>query len=90
VDILLVPVGGHGSLTPAKASEVISLFEPSLVVPMNYKVKGLTVQLGTLSPFLKEMGLEKPEVEETLKVGKTGLSEETRVVVLQPRGRSEG
>ena len=88
VDILLVPVGGHGSLTPAKASEVISLFEPSLVVPMNYKVKGLTVTLGTLGPFLKEMGLERAETQETLKVGRTGLAEGTRVVVLEPKRRN--
>ena len=89
VDVLLVPVGGHGSLTPAKASEVISLFEPSLVVPMNYKVKGLAVPLGTLNPFLKEMGLEKVETQETLKVRQAGQSEGTRVVVLEPKGRSE-
>ena len=29
VNVLLVPVGGGGSLTPARASEVISLFEPN-------------------------------------------------------------
>ncbi len=85
VDVLLVPVGGHGSLTPAKASEVISLFEPSLVVPMNYKTKGLTVTLGTLTPFLKEMGLEKAETRETLKVVRSGLPEDTRIVVLEPK-----
>jgi L-ascorbate metabolism protein UlaG (beta-lactamase superfamily) len=89
VDVLLVPVGGHGSLTPAQASEVISLFEPSLVVPMNYKVRGLTVKLGTLGPFLKEMGLEKAEAEETLKVREGDLAEGTRVVVLEPKGKAE-
>ncbi len=57
VNVLLVPVGGSGSLTPARASEVISLFEPNIVIPMHYKVPGLQVKLGTLNPFLKEMGL---------------------------------
>ena len=90
VDVLLVPVGGHGSLTPAKASEVISLFEPRLVIPMNYKVPGLIPTLGTLGPFLKEMGLEKAEAQETLKASGTQLAEGTRVVVLEPKGRSEG
>jgi len=90
VNILLVPVGGSGSLTPARASEVISLFEPGLVIPMYYKVRGLKVSLGTLDPFLKEMGLEKVDSQEVLKVSRTSLSEETQVVVLKPRQRNGG
>ncbi len=85
VNVLLVPVGGGGSLTPARASEAISLFEPNVVIPMYYKIKGLNAKLGTLSRFLKEMGVEKVKSEETLKIGQAGLSEETRVVVLTPK-----
>ncbi|MEE8391051.1 MAG: MBL fold metallo-hydrolase [Anaerolineae bacterium] len=90
VNVLLVPVGGSGSLSPARASEVISLFEPSIVIPMYYKVQGLQVKLGTLSRFLKEMGLEKVGSQETLKVGRANLSEETRVIVLEPRQQNGG
>nr|HID12740.1 lactamase [Anaerolineae bacterium] len=90
VNILLVPVGGGGSLTPARASEVISLFEPNLVIPMYYKVRGLNVSLGTLGRFLKEMGLEKVNSQEVLKVSRTSLSEETQVVVLKPKQRNGG
>jgi L-ascorbate metabolism protein UlaG (beta-lactamase superfamily) len=90
VNVLLVPVGGGGSLTPARASEVISLFEPSIVIPMYYKITGLKQKLGTLNGFLKEMGLEKLEAQDTLKVNKSDLSEETQVVVLEPRRRDEG
>jgi L-ascorbate metabolism protein UlaG (beta-lactamase superfamily) len=90
VNILLVPVGGGGSLTPARASEVISLFEPSIVIPMYYKIKDLSLKLGTLEGFLKEMGLEKIDAQESLKVTRTDLSEETQVVVLEPRRRDEG
>jgi len=85
VNVLLVPVGDGGSLTPARASEVISLFEPGLVIPMYYKVRGLKISLGTLGRFLKEMGLEKADSQEVLKVSRTSLSEETQVVVLKPR-----
>jgi len=90
VDVLLVPVGGGGSLTPARASEAISLFEPGLVIPMYYKVRGLEVKLGTLNRFLKEMGLEKVDSQETLKVTRTSLSEETQVVVLEPKQNNGG
>lgn len=90
VDVLLAPVGGGGSLGPAQASEVISLFEPSLVIPMHYKVPGLRVQLGTLDRFLKEMGLEKVDSQEILRVSRTSLSEETQVIVLETRQRNGG
>jgi L-ascorbate metabolism protein UlaG (beta-lactamase superfamily) len=90
VDILLVPVGGMGSLSPAQASEVISLFEPSFVIPMYYKIPGLQVKLGTLSRFLKEMGLEKVDSQEIFKVSRSSLSEETQVIVLEPRQKDGG
>jgi len=86
VDVLLLPVGGGGALTPAKASEVISLFEPSIVIPMYYKIPGLELdaKLGTLNRFLKEMGLDEVETEERFKVTSSSLSDETQVVVLEP------
>lgn len=90
VNILLVPVGGGGSLNPARASEVISLFEPSVVIPMYYKIKGLEKNLDTLSRFLKEMGVEKVDSQDVLKVTRTSLSEETQVVVLEPKHHNNG
>ena len=90
VDVLLVPVGGGGSLTPARASEVISLFEPNIVIPMHYMVPGLTNKLGTLARFLKEMGLEKVDTQDVLKVRKKGLSGETQVVALGVRQQNGG
>ncbi len=90
VDILLVPVGGVGSLGPGQASEVISLFEPSFVIPMYYMIPGLQVKLGTLSRFLKEMGLDKVDSQEAFKVSRSSLSEETQVIVLEPRQKDGG
>lgn len=85
VDVLLIPVGGDGGLTPALASEVISMLEPSIVVPMQYKIPGLEISLGTLNRFLKQMGVEKSEPEESLKVSSRGLPSETEIVILEPR-----
>lgn len=83
VDVALVPVGGGEALTPAQAAEVISLIEPSIVVPMHFKTKGLKMDLGEVGPFLSEMGISDAEPEESLKVTKSSLSDETQVVVLR-------
>jgi len=84
VDIALVPVGGGGALSPSQAPEVISLIEPSIVVPMHYKTGAMDLKLGTIKRFLSEMGISEKEALPSLKISKSGLSEDTQVVVLEP------
>ena len=87
VNVALVPVGGGGGLNAAKAAEVISLLEPNIVIPMHYATKDAKLKLDSLDKFLKEMGLGATEPEESIKVTKTGLPQETRVVVLNYQGK---
>jgi L-ascorbate metabolism protein UlaG (beta-lactamase superfamily) len=83
VQIALVPVGGGKGLGPAKAAEVINLIEPSIVIPMHYKTGEEKLELGTITGFLSEMGLAETEPLPSLKLTKSGLSDETQVVVLE-------
>jgi L-ascorbate metabolism protein UlaG (beta-lactamase superfamily) len=83
VNIALVPIGGGSSLNAAKAAEVISLLEPSIVIPMHYGMSKSLIKLEPLSKFLKEMGLTTVETEESIKVqSQVSLPEEIRVMVL--------
>ncbi len=82
VHIALVPVGGGNGLNAAKAAEVISLLEPNIVIPMHYGLKACKIQLDPLSKFLKEMGLTAAEAVPSLKISRSGLPDETKVVVL--------
>lgn len=83
VNVALVPVGGGGGLNAAKAAEVISLLEPNIVIPMHYATQDAKLKLDSLDKFLKEMGLSASQPEASLKVTRTGLPEETHVVVLE-------
>jgi L-ascorbate metabolism protein UlaG (beta-lactamase superfamily) len=83
VDVALVPVGGGGALAPGEAAEVISLIEPSIVVPMHYKTGAETVKLGTVSRFLSEMGISKLQPQPDLKITKSGLGDSTQVMLLE-------
>ncbi len=83
VNVALVPVGGGGGLNAAKAAEVISLIEPNIVIPMHYSTPDAKVTLDSLNKFMKEMGLNKQEAQPSLKVSRSGLPEETHVVVLE-------
>lgn len=82
VDVVLVPVGDGGGLNAAKAAEVVSLLEPGLVIPMHYSTPECKIELAPLSKFLSEMGLSEVEASDSLKVTRTSIPEETRVVVL--------
>ena len=82
VHIALVPVGGGGGLNAAKAAEMVSLLEPEIVIPMHYHTPGSNLKLAPLSKFLKEMGVGEIPAEPSLKVSRSTLPEETRVVVL--------
>jgi L-ascorbate metabolism protein UlaG (beta-lactamase superfamily) len=85
VDVALVPVGGGGGLNAAQAAEVISLIEPSLVVPMHYRTETGSRDLEPVSKFLKEMGLGVVKPEPILKITKSSLPDETRVVLLETK-----
>ena len=82
VDVALVPVGGGGGLNAAKAAEVVSLLEPGIVIPMHYATPSALVKLTPLSKFLKEMGLGNVESLDVLKITKSTVPDETRVIVL--------
>ena len=83
VNVALVPVGGGGGLNAAQAAEVISLIEPAIVVPMHYRTETGSRDLEPVSKFLKEMGLGATKPEPGLKVTRSGLPEETHVVLLE-------
>ena len=83
VDILLIPVGGRSTLSGARAAEVVNLLEPRIVIPMHYRVPGLTRPIDTATRFLNEMAVEKPETIETLKITASQLPEQTQVVLLE-------
>ena len=89
VDVLLIPVGGEETLNASQASEVVSLLEPHIVIPMHYQVPDVTLNLDPVGKFLKEMGLDKVAPQESLKVSRSGLPDETQIVLLELTSKDE-
>lgn len=85
VNILLLPVGGGKSLNAAQASELVSMLEPNIVIPMHYALPGLKVQLDGVDRFLKEMGVTEPKEESSLRISASNLPEETETLILIPK-----
>ncbi|MFC1996054.1 MBL fold metallo-hydrolase [Chloroflexota bacterium] len=85
VNVALVPVGGGRGLNAAKAAEVISLIEPGIVIPMHYSMPQCKLDLNPLDKFIKEMGLGEVEPLSSIKITRSSVPTETRVVVLDPK-----
>jgi L-ascorbate metabolism protein UlaG (beta-lactamase superfamily) len=83
VNVALVPVGGGKGLSSSQAAEVISLLEPSIVIPMHYRTDVLQgLELDSVDRFLKEMGVNITQAEPMLRIAAGALPEQTQVVVL--------
>ena len=85
VDILCVPVGVPGGLTPTKVSEVISMIEPHIVIPMHYKTPGMKIERRPLDRFLKEMGISKENPLPEVNISSRDIPDETEVILLSPK-----
>jgi L-ascorbate metabolism protein UlaG (beta-lactamase superfamily) len=85
VNILLVPVGGGNGLNAAQASELVSMLEPNIVIPMHYQIPGLKYTLDGVERFLKEMGVTEASEENSLKITAGSVPEETQVILLTPK-----
>jgi L-ascorbate metabolism protein UlaG (beta-lactamase superfamily) len=86
VDILMVPVGGGRVMGAAKASELVSLLEPKIVIPMLYKTDVSKGDFETVDHFVKELGAEAKPPEQRLNISKSGLPDDTSLVILSYRG----
>lgn len=83
-DVLLVPAGGGGVITPEQAADLIAQVEPKIVIPMQYATANGDKNLGSLDPFVKRLGTEVSETLDKLTIRQSDLPETMRLVVLAP------
>lgn len=80
VDILFLPVGGEGVLSPSDANDLAVDLAPHLVIPMHYGDVGIKNALQT---YLKESGSSNGAPQDKLTLKKKDLEgKEGEVVVL--------
>ena len=87
IDVLVLPVGGGRGPAPAVAAGLVARLQPGVVVPVQYATGVLEdAGLEGLEPFASEMGLQQWTAQPKLTLtGSPGATDETRVVVLEPR-----
>lgn len=86
VDVLVIPVGGHGfTLDGAGALKVIKKIEPKIVVPVHYADKQVKYEVpqSDLAEALKDMSIEAKETIDKLKIKSSELPENMELIVLK-------
>ena len=83
VHVLLLPVGS-ANLSGDQLSDLISIIEPSYVVPMQPASVSDEAFSAALDGFLKGMGVTNVEWQDTLRVTSSGMAEQTQVLRLNP------
>ncbi len=77
-DVVLVPIGGQGTIEAVEAVEVVSQLEPKIVVPMHYSSQDV------VDRFCRELAVQDLVPIPKLTVTRTSLPLETQVVLLAP------
>ena len=81
VDILFIPVGGVYTIDGKQAVGVVKQIEPKIIIPMHYKISGLTIDLEPATAFLKEIGI-KPEEVESYRINAKSLPQEEMKLIM--------
>lgn len=81
IDVLFVPIGGDGVLTPAEASKLAVTLQPKVIIPMHWSGMG---EKGALDTFLKE-GAKECETFDKLTLKKKDVADkDSAIIVITP------
>jgi len=54
IDVLFIPIGGTYTLDADDAWRIIEHIQPTVIIPMHYKIDGLSLPIAGVDPFLKQ------------------------------------
>ena len=84
VDVVLIPAGGHCTVSMDHALQVVQDLDPKIVVPMHFGHGQEGVSLDGVEPFLRRMGVDEAQPQPRLVVSQGSLPSDLRVNVMSP------
>ena len=79
VDILFVPIGGTFTVDDKQAWNVINKIKPKIVVPMHYKIGGLSLPIAGIDQFLAQAKQKVIHVGNEIDIEKEDLPAEPEI-----------
>jgi L-ascorbate metabolism protein UlaG (beta-lactamase superfamily) len=81
IDVLFVPVGGEGVLTPEEAQKLAVALEPKIIIPMHWSGMG---KPKSLDAFLKDSGNGNEKTDKLTLKKKDLIGRDGSILVLTP------
>lgn len=79
VDILFIPIGGTFTVDDRQAWNVINKIKPKIIVPMHYKIGGLSLPIAGIDPFLRQTNYKVIHVGNEIDIEKEDLPTEPEI-----------
>ena len=81
VDVLFVPVGGNFTINGEQAWEIIRDLKPRVIVPMHYKIEGLSLSIEGIDFFLEKNKINVINVGNEMNLEKEDLPDKSEIWV---------
>lgn len=82
IDILMIPIGGKTTIDAKKAIELIRKIEPKIIIPMHYKMNGMTADIDDEKNFCNEIGNCSSVKTSKLNIKKKDLEEKNMEILV--------
>ena len=79
VDVLFIPVGGTFTVDDKHAWNVVKSIKPKIVVPMHYKIGGLSLPIAGVEPFLEQATYKVVSVGNEIDIEKEDIPDESEI-----------
>lgn len=79
VDILFIPIGGNFTIDDRQAWNVINKVKPKIIVPMHYRIGGLSIPISGIDPFLSKSKYKVLKVGNEIDIEKEDLPSEPEI-----------
>jgi len=79
VDVLFIPIGGTFTVDDKKAWILIEKIKPKIIVPMHYKIGGLSLPIAGIDPFLQQAKHKVHHVGNEIDIEKEDLPDEPEI-----------
>ena len=84
VDVLFIPVGSNFTINKEKAWEIIRDMKPRVIVPMHYKIEGLSLSIDGIDSFLEKEKINVSHVGSEMDIEKEDLPDDVEIWVFTP------
>ena len=79
VDVLFIPIGGTFTVDDKQAWDIIKAINPKIIVPMHYKIGGLSLPIAGIDGFLKQNKYKTIPVGNEIEIEKDDIPDEPEI-----------